>query len=180
MRDNEIIQYYLKRDERGIAETRDIYGERLIRIAENLLSREDAEECVSDVYLTMWNNIPPDAPEYLLAYAVRILRNLAMNRIKASNAGKRRAELVGLTDAFADILPDPNADTEEEAILRVSDTLNRFLGRQTRKKRDIFILYYWYGKSMEDIAVQYAMSYAGVRKLLYRMQREVKRAVKEE
>ena len=179
MQDREILQYYLKRDERGLAEMRDRYGGQLIRIAEHLLPREDAEECVNDVYLAMWNHIPPDTPETLLPYAVRILRNLAMNRIKANNAGKRRAELVELTDALADVLPDPSANTEEKAILLVSDAINRYLRSQTQKKRDIFILYYWYGKQIEDIAAQYVMSYDGVRKLLYRMQREVRRFVKE-
>lgn len=180
MQDKEIIQYYLKRDERGIAEMQNTYGEKLIRIAENLLPKEDAEECVSDVYLSMWNHIPPDEPGHLLAYAVTILRNLARNRQKASNAGRRKMELVELTDAFSDMISDPSADTEGEAILRVSDTLNRFLKRQNQKKRDIFVLYYWYGKSIEDIAARYAMSYDGVKKLLYRMQCEVKRVVMEE
>lgn len=179
MQDKEIIQYYLKRDERGIAEMRDTYGAQLIRIAENLLSKEDAEECVNDVYLAMWNHIPPEKPECLLAYAVRILRNLAKNRIKANNAEKRRVELVELTDALADVFPDPNTNTEEEAILLVSDALNRYLKRQTQKKRDIFILYYWYGKRIEDIAMYYAMSHDGVRKLLYRMKREIRRFVEE-
>ena len=84
-----------------------------------------------------------------------------------------------LTDALADVFPDPNTNTEEEAILLVSDALNRYLKRQTQKKRDIFILYYWYGKRIEDIAMYYAMSHDGVRKLLYRMKREIRRFVEE-
>ena len=62
MTDRQIIELFLKRDENGIAETERLYGARLTRIAEAFLSREDAEECVSDTYLAAWNHIPPDEP----------------------------------------------------------------------------------------------------------------------
>ena len=62
MRDVEIVKLFMKRDERAIAELEGQYGRRLFRAAERLLSREDAEECVNDTWLQVWNHIPPDEP----------------------------------------------------------------------------------------------------------------------
>ena len=180
MTDKDIIQLFLARNERGIEETEKVYGGWLLRIAEELLSKEDAEECVSDTYLSMWNHIPPDRPCHFFAYAVRILRNHVKNRLKAMNAGKRSAEVIELSEELAACLPDPKACTEEEAILNVSDDLNRFLQKQTREKQDLFILRYWYGKSIEEIAERYKLSESKVRTILYRMKNDLRRLVREE
>ena len=60
MDDNEIVQLFLRRDERALNELQIKY-ERLCRsIAENILkSRTDVEERVNDAYLKVWNSIPP-------------------------------------------------------------------------------------------------------------------------
>lgn len=179
MTDKDIIQLYFDRDERGIEETEKEYGGWLLRIAEELLSKEDAEECLSDTYLSMWNHIPPDRPCHFFAYAVRILRNNVKDRLKAMNAGRRKVEIVEMSEEIAACLPDPKASTEEEAILNVSDVLNSFLRKQTREKQDLFILRYWYGKSIEEIAKRYKLSESKVRTVLYRMKNDLKRFVKE-
>ena len=178
MTDKEIIQLYLNRDERGIEETQRAYGKWLMKIAEELLSKEDAEECVSDPYLAMWNHIPPDKPCHFFAYMVRILRNNAKNRLKAMKTRKRSAEIVELSEELAACLPDPKASTEEEAILNASDLINRFLQKQTREKQDLFVLRYWYGKEIKEIADRYKLSESKVRTVLYQMQNDLKRFVR--
>ena len=107
MTDREIIQLFIQRDEEGIAETERVYGARLLRIAEGLLPREDAEECLNDLYQALWDHIPPDEPAHFLSYAVTILKNLARNRLRDMNVKKRFRETVTLSDELADILPDP-------------------------------------------------------------------------
>ena len=60
MTDSEIIRLFLARDEQAIAETTAKYGKYCMTIAKDILdSEQDAEECVSDVYLKVWNSIPP-------------------------------------------------------------------------------------------------------------------------
>ena len=177
MTDREIIELFFNRDERGIEETEKVYGEWLTRIAEELLTKEDAEECVNDTYLSMWNHIPPDRPCHFFAYAVRILRNIVKDRLKAMNRHKRKAEFVELSEELAACLPDPNANTEEEAILNASDVINSFLKKQTREKQDLFVLRYWYGKSIEAMAEEYKISESKIRKVFYRMQNDLRNYV---
>ena len=180
MTDREIIQLFKQRDEEGIAETERIYGARLLRIAEGLLPREDAEECLNDLYQALWDHIPPDEPAHFLSYAVTILKNLARNRLRDMNVKKRFREIVTLSDELADILPDPKTDTEAEAIFHVSDVLNRFLEHEKPEKRRMFVLHYWYGQSVDEIAGKMGFSLAKVEKTLTRMKKKLKEAFRED
>ena len=173
MTDVEIIQLFFDRDESGIAELERQYGGRLLRAAERLLSREDAEECVNDTYLAVWQHVPPDRPRNLPAYAEKILKNNALNRLRSANALKRRVNLVELDDAISAVIPDPRANTEEEAILGTTDLLNSFLGRQPKVRRELFIQRYLYGRSIEELAECHGFTAAKVRKALYRMKEDL-------
>ena len=178
MKDTEIIQLFFDRDERGIAEFERQYGGRLLRAAENMLPREDAEEILNDTCLAIWKHIPPDRPDNLWAYAKKILRNLSLNRLRDQNALKRRAALVELDDALSAVIPDPRANTEEQAILEVSDLLNSFLRRLTPAKRNMFIMRYLYGQKIGEIAGAMGFTEAKVRKALLRMKDELKEYVR--
>ncbi len=180
MTDREIIELYLKRDENGIRETERLYGRRLTRIAETLLSKEDAEECVSDTYLAAWNHIPPDEPASLMPYLAKILRNLSRNRLRDLNARKRSAEFVEFSDELADLIPDPKADTEVEAIHAVRDALNHFLETQSREKQDLFTLHFWYGLSVQEAADHMGISFSKADKALTRLKKKLRAALLEE
>ena len=176
MTDRQIIERLNNRDESGIEETQRQYGPRLIRIAETLLSKEDAEECVNDVYLALWNHVPQDESTTLMPYLVTILKNFARMRWRAEKTGKRRMERISL---FEDTeISDPRSNTEEEAILSATNTLNRFLTRQKPVRREMFMLRYWYGLSVKEIAERYDCSISKVEKTLTRMKNAVTAEIK--
>lgn len=179
MRDTEIVQLFFDRDERGITEMSGQYGGRLLRAAERLLPKEDAEEILNDTYLAMWKHIPPDRPKNLEAYAQKILKNLSLNRLRDANALKRRAVLVELDDALSAVIPDPRANTEEQAILEVSDLLNSFLKKQSPSKRNLFVMRYLYGQQIPEITEALGFSEAKVRKTLLRMKDDLKKFLQE-
>lgn len=84
MTDSDIIRLFFARDERAIAETAEKYGRYCMTIAWDILdSEQDAEECVSDVYLKAWNSIPPDEPASLKAY-IAVLTRLLILRMTPS------------------------------------------------------------------------------------------------
>ena len=83
MQDNEIIALFLQRDEKALSELCSKYGKNLLGIALNMLSsKEDAEECVNDAYLAVWNKIPPEKPRSLGAFLCRIARNISVSRLR--------------------------------------------------------------------------------------------------
>lgn len=64
MEDQDIIQLLWDRAERAIEALARKFGSRLLTMANNILgSHEDAEECVSDTYLAVWNTVPELAAE---------------------------------------------------------------------------------------------------------------------
>ena len=64
--------------------------------------------------------------------------------------------------------------------MTVRGILNRFLARQSRIRRELFILRYWYGEGLEEIAEQYGFSRAKTEKILYRMRDALKKVFEEE
>ena len=90
MDDAKIVQLYWERNERAIPATSEKYGRYCDSIARNILgSREDAEECVNDTYLSAWNSMPPHRPDILSAFLGKLTRNLSIKRYRRNTAGKR-------------------------------------------------------------------------------------------
>ena len=82
--DHNVIELYFARDERAIRETSDKYGKLCQNIARNILGNaQDAEECVNDAYMGVWNAIPPARPDDLCAFVCRVVRNVSLKRLRA-------------------------------------------------------------------------------------------------
>ena len=63
MTDEQIIELFFGRSEQAINELDNKYGKVLHNLSQNILNdRLDAEECVNDSYLGVWNVIPPERP----------------------------------------------------------------------------------------------------------------------
>lgn len=79
MEDEDIMDLFFARSEQAIRELDTKYGKICHKLSYNILNnRRDAEECVNDAYLGAWNAIPPARPDPLLAYLVKIVRNLSL------------------------------------------------------------------------------------------------------
>lgn len=73
MHDYEIIALYETRNEQAVAEMQTRYGNYGFCIAYNILgSSEDAEECVNDGYLRLWNSIPPKSLRCFALFGERL------------------------------------------------------------------------------------------------------------
>ena len=180
MTDRQIIELLQKRDQSGIEEAERQYGQRLTRVAERLLLKEDAEECVNDVFLALWNHVPKAESTVLIRYLLAILKNLVRNRWKAGKTRKQQMETVPLSDEVIAEYADPGSDTEGEAILSAADVVNRFLTGQDPEKRTMFVLRYWYDFSIREIADRYGCSYAKAAKTLNRMKDELKKEIRKD
>ena len=92
MDDDRIIELFFARSEQAITELSRKYGTVCRRVAENILNdRRDAEECLNDAYLAVWNTVPPRRPDPLMSYVCRIVRNQALKRYHANAARKRNS-----------------------------------------------------------------------------------------
>ena len=90
MQDEQIIALLQKRDEQALAEIRTAYGRLCFSVAEQMLgSAEDAEECVNEMLLSVWNSIPPHIPYNLKNYLVTLLRRAATDQLRRNTRLKR-------------------------------------------------------------------------------------------
>ena len=167
--DNELIDAFLSRDDRAIALLSDKYGNFIFTIACNILSdKEDAEECVNDTYLAVWNNIPPEKPASLFAYISRIVRNTALTRLRDNSAQKRGKSMTVCIDELEEILPDNESVFDSIAASELASLINRFLRSCDEDQRDIFILRYYGYMQISDIAKKYGFTQSRVKMTLKR------------
>ncbi|MEE1010161.1 MAG: RNA polymerase sigma factor [Agathobacter sp.] len=169
----EIIDLYFKRNQRAIAVTEEMYGGRLTRFAQSMVSREDALECVNDTYLTAWRKIPPEKPGNFLAWLYKVLRNITCDRIDWNNAAKRNSSLNVMLDELAECIPDSAASFEGK-YSDIGRTLSDFLRGISKEKRVMFVRRYWYGISVKELAAESGLSQSAVKTRLHRTRMELK------
>ncbi len=177
--DRHIIDRLFARSEEGLTLLQTHYGKLCHRIALNLLgSREDAEECVNDTYLAVWNTIPPNRPASLMAYVGKVTRNIAVSCLRKRGAKGRRCEGTVLLDELAECLPDTDSlDPADDLTLR--EALQSFLDGLSEEDRAIMVRRYYDGEPTEAIAVSLGLRHGTVRVRLHRLRERLREHLEE-
>jgi RNA polymerase sigma-70 factor (ECF subfamily) len=172
VRDIDIIALFDRRDEQAIAEMQRKYGSYCRTVALNILKNaSDAEECLNDVWLKVWNSIPPAAPDDLKNYAGEVTRNTALDMLRKRKT--KRSNPAGGTVSLEDVdrggqqVTDPwtdplgvgsgsagatIADGGDPSGARTMGLVADYLRTLKPKKRKIFFARYYYDRSVDDIA----------------------------
>ena len=180
MEDSKIIELYIKRDENAIVKTKERYGKRLRALAFRILrDSEDAEECENDTYLKAWRSIPPQEPLYLFAYLSKICRNNALHKLEWSQAEKRSAEIVKLTDELAICIPDRSSMQKFEEI-ELGEIISAFLRTVSQEDRIIFVRRYYLSEPISDITTALGVSSSKVKSSLFRTRNKLKKFLSKE
>lgn len=158
--DKKIVELYWARAPQAIEETEKLYGGKLRRLAENYLGNyQDAEECVNDAYLGVWNSIPPNRPNPLLPYLYKITRNQAIKRYHRETAQKRGG--YGFDAPFDELeeilISSDSVETQIEQ-QELTEIVNGFLRRLSPRDRTLFLGRYWYGEAYDSIALRLNMT----------------------
>lgn len=179
MEDAELIALYLARDEQAIRETEQKYGKLCFRLAHNVLgNNEDAEECVNDAYLGVWNRIPPTRPADFTAFLCKIVRNLSLKKLDFNLAEKRNRELTVSLSELEALLPDGCApEWECEDLGRL---LSDFLRQETEDARRVFLRRYYFFDSVGEIARRYSFSESKVKSMLFHTRNRLRRYLRKE
>lgn len=176
MEDNDIVVLFLARNEDAISKTTEKYGVQLRKIAYGILSNhESAEECENDTYQKAWESIPPNEPrDHLFSYLGRIVRNIALNRLKAENRKKRCAAQCELSEAMAESIPS-NVNVEMEVMRKeLRRLIEAYLNTCTELQQKIFLRRYWYCDTIPQISLYYGISKKTVTTILSGMRKELK------
>ncbi|SFD13081.1 RNA polymerase sigma factor [Ruminococcus albus] len=172
--DRDLVELFLSRDAAAVIKTEKRYGKRLNGLAKSFLSdKRDAEECVNDTYLKAWDSIPPQKPDDLFSYLARLCRCTAYNIIEKQKTAKRSAQLVELTHEMEECIPDSSRSSSPDDKF-ISSLINEFLDTLPRYKCDIFVKRYWFGKSVEQIAIETGFTTSKVKTTLHRTREKLR------
>lgn len=178
--DNRIIAGLKAGNENSMDDCIEKYGAYVAFIVSNIigdtLTREDREEVIADVFITVWKNrehIDADHSETFKGLIGTIARNLSKNKLRDLGHTLTTEEI---NDSFPDKI-----DIENELIKR--DLENKMLNcirNFDREDRICFINYYYYHKKIKDIGRELGISESAVKSKLLRGRKKIRKVLQQE
>lgn len=177
MEDERIVELYWQRDQRAIEATERKYGAQCRRLSYSIVAnREDAEECVADAYLSLWNSIPPKRPAHLAAYTSSIVRNISVSRVRAKCSLRHGGgEFDAALDELSECLADSSSVERDYEAQELAAAINSFLHTLSPDDRNIFMCRYWLVAPTAEVARRMGCSHAKVKTSLYRSRQKLNR-----
>lgn len=177
MEDERIVGLFFERDGAALDEMQKKYGALLKSVAQKITGSEaDAEECLNDALMNLWEAIPPARPQSLRAYSCRTVRNIALRRLTYNLADKRSANSAEPLDELEAVIADRGAELRfDDADFRL--VLEGFLDGLSRESRVVFMKRYFFTDSVGDIAKDLNISESKVKSLLFRARRRLRKTV---
>ncbi len=175
MLDEEIIELFFERSELALDELKAKYGRACLQTSYNILGDYcDAEECVNDSYMGVWNAIPPAKPDPLLTYVLKIVRNVSLNRYHKNHAQKRDCSYDLAVEELTDFLAAPDTVEATLETKELTKVIEAFLEEQKPLNRVIFVRRYWFYDSYMQIAKRTGLSEKNVSVKLTRIRTKLK------
>lgn len=170
MEDGQILELFWERSEDAIGQVKEKYDGVCMALLRNLLRNEqDAQECANDAYLALWNTIPPERPEPLVTYLLKIARNQGLRRITYYNAQRRDDRQVIALQELESCLASPDVVEQAVESKLLEEEIEAFLRTLPKADRQIFLRRYWFCDSLEDIAKGFGGTRMSVKSKLFRL-----------
>ena len=180
MDDKEIIELFFKRNQQAIQELDMKYGKICRNLSFNIVrSKQDAEECVNDAYLGAWKTIPPERPNPLLSYIVKIVRNISLKIYWKKEAAKRSGHYTVALEEMEGCIADQKIVEDEIETRELAHMIEAFLDTLPLQNRVIFMRRYWFSDSYRDIAVFVGLSEKNISVRLTRIREKLKQYLTE-
>ena len=181
MTDQKIIELLFCRDQSALSVIEQKYGNYCRAVAMNVCNDKfDAVECVNDALFAVWNQIPPNRPEELGGYLARIIRNIAVDRMRKNGADKRDGNVTALIEELEECLPGDESAEDRYIASELSSAVNRFYGSISKKEKDVFVARYFSGFDISSIAHAFHISEDYARTMLVRTRKKLKKFLQKE
>ena len=176
--DDAIIDLFFARSESAIRELDEKYGAFCRKLSCGIVGdQRDAEECVNDSYLGVWNTVPPQRPNPLLTYLSKIVRNISINRYRHHTAACRNGRYHVALEELEDSLASPDTPQQMLEAEELKTMLQTFLDCLSVENRVIFLRRYWFCDTYADIARQVGLTEKNVSVRLSRMRADLRRCL---
>ena len=171
MTDSMIVDLFFERNEMAISESDKKYGIRLRSFASRMLGDEGGgEECLDDTYMKSWESIPPEEPrDYLYAYLSKILRRVCLDRLRFRKREKRGAAVTSVSDEL--VSNATGGESADSGVLasELSEIIAEFVRALPDRKREVFVLRYFYMEEVLAIAKRLGVTEGKVKTDLKRL-----------
>ena len=174
-----IVTLLENRDEEALLSMKKQYGNYCYTILYGILrDHEEAQEALNDVWLRIWQSIPPAKPNCFCAYVAKVSRNIALDRLKYQNAGKRIQTTLPLEE-IREMLPDPTWE-QKEGGQELKEVLSAFLKTLKPEERKVFIRRYWYNETIEELSEAFGSSHSRITGILFRVRKRLRKYLEKE
>ena len=177
--EQQMIEKLFARSEDVFKDMETTYGKLCSRLIGRILNQneEDTRECMNDVYLGVWNTIPPQRPQSLQAYICKIARNVALKKLEYHTSQKRHGTTVSIQEELDACLPTAKNEYDE---LELAEIMNQFLEALDKESRILFVRRYWYADSVEELAKNFGYSKNHISVKLGRIRKKLKKYLEKE
>ena len=131
------------------------------------MTKEDAEEVVSDVFLAAWNQAEDIRPDAAKAWLGAVARNKARQKLRSAGFDLPLEE---------DVLEIPAGDTPEECLTRAEEArlVREAVDRLGQPDREIFLRHYWYAQTLGEIGAELHLKESTIKTKLRRGRQRLK------
>lgn len=172
---DKLVHKLKKHDEKALIQIMDLYTPLVATIVSNVargnMSKEDIEETVSDVFVTLWNNSEKVQDGKLKGYICCIARTRAINKANT------------LTDTILNIDDyDPQDDFSIEDATDKKDIeqeLREVIGDISEPDKEILIRHYYFCETVSKISENMSINIETVKSKLRRTRDKLKKILTE-
>lgn len=167
------IKDYIENDEIELEKIIKDYSNYTITIINNMvkdnLSKEDKEEILSEIFFIVWKNKEKlDINKNLSSYIAGVTKNIAKEYLRRIKINYNICDYENTLYSYDEI---EIFNTNMETIRKIENKLNNM--KEIDKK--IFLEFYYYCKSIKDIAKEQNISIFSVKQRLYRIRNKLKK-----
>ena len=182
MSDEEIITLYLKRDEKAITATKDKYYNYLYKIAFQIVgNHEDAEECLDDTFLFVWNMEAINTESSLMALLIKLTRRTCIDVLRKRNSQKRiPSECVLSIDELEDSISGGSSPDQVYDGKMLNTAIGKFVSSLPPDQRKLFIGRYCYFDSIKVVADYNGITESKAKSILFRVRKKLKKYLAKE
>ena len=173
--DAEILDLLCTHEETAIAELQQKYWGYCYQIAQQVLRcREDAEECVNDVFLRCWESIPQKRPTYFRAYLRTVTRNLAISGYRTRHMPRRGGDMLHVPLQDCRAAEPGNLDAQVCDFVVIRQCLQQALSHRSLQDQRLFLRRYRDAEPISLLAEEFSLSENCVKSRLMRMRRSLR------
>ena len=139
----------------------------IYNVSRGSLSKEDIEETVTDVFVTLWKNADHIIDDKLKGYICRIAKTRALNKISSVSAH----QLLNIDDYDPEDDFSVSAEVESK---QLADELREIISEMEMPDREIIVRYYYYSQNTVKIAEVLQLNINTVKSKLRRAREKIK------